>query len=179
MEIIYKYIKFYVSKCNVNKCNVNKCNIKKIKILDLGINCNGIINLIRRDMYICIYDLLKIPLYDLEMFNWGLGNYNGIYKINEIKNKKYNFLIIHNNLEDISQLLFKNNNKNFEEILKGLTFIIEKNGFVFLLINKKNMIKYNVKVDDYLGGKIKNKCCLGINKKNNFKYYFLYLYIKN
>lgn len=163
MEIVYKYIKFYV----------NKCNVKKVKILDLGINCNGIINIIRRDMYICIYDLLKVPLYDLEMFNWGLGNYNGIYKLDDLTNKKklYNFLIVHNNLEDISQLLFKNNNKSFEEILKGLTFLLEKNGYIFLLLNKKNMNKYNIIVDDYLGGKIKNKCCLVINKKNSFKYY--------
>ena len=83
MNIVYKYIK---------KFGLNEFN--KIRILDLGENNGKNVNKIRKEMFICVYDLLYFNSSKM------IYRYNNIESIDNFnKNIKYDFVIINDNIK--------------------------------------------------------------------------------
>lgn len=172
MDTLYYYIKYF-----------DKNIWEKTQILDIGNNTNNIVNTMRNKMYICIYDLLllndknKSPIFDDDNGNALISNgfftYNNIFKLDNLllKPKKYDYLIIHNNLDKISELIYDNNNKSFKNIIGSLLFLMKKNGYIFLIIDDHYKKKYNIIMDNYLDKKIKMISCIALNKQEFFKYY--------
>lgn len=183
MEFIYNYITNNITN-NIKSSNL----LNKINILDLGDNKNDIVDIFRNKMYICSYDLLD---FNNEYINRSLDEnkpkinyfrYNNIINFESLSlsTKKYNHIIIHNNLKDLFNLIFenfKNKNENkkenviLDDILGSFLFLMKKNGYIFLIIDDRYKKKYNIIMDNYLDKKLKMISCIALNKQEFFKYY--------
>ena len=180
MEIIYNYI--------TKDSKVNNL-LNKINILDLGENKNDLVDIFRKKMYICSYDLLyfnKIQMsksYDEEKERdtiFSSLTYNNTIKydfsLEKKINKKYNFIIIHNNLKEISEEVFGKEKMILDKILERFLFLLNKNGFIFIIVNKYYQKSLNIKLGYYCQKKLKCISSMALNKAKSFKNYLFLFY---
>jgi hypothetical protein len=180
MKIIYNYI--------TRDSKVNNL-LNKINILDLGENKNDLVDIFRDKMYICSYDLLyfkKIQIsksYDEDKerkFNFSSLTYNNTIKYDiffeKNINKKYNFIIIHNNLKEISEEVFGKGKIILNKILERFLFLLNKNGFIFIIVDKYNQKLFNLKHGFYCEKKLKCISSMALNKEKSFKNYLFLFY---